>query len=184
MKTFKIKSGLELPLLNLKGKDYLMIAHRLQWLSAEYPKYDLITEMVREEDQTAIFRATITLYNTDGSIVRKATATKRETFKDFPDYIEKAETGAIGRALALIGIGTQFAQQDLDEGSRLADSPLAAPSKTSSPKSELLVGASTGTANLVDVAVVTETPAKRTSSFRRKTADTPVSKTDNSTGWS
>jgi hypothetical protein len=37
--------------------------------------------------------------------------------------MEKAETGAIGRALALIGYGTQFAPE-MDEEDRIVDSPV------------------------------------------------------------
>ncbi|HTD18454.1 MAG TPA: hypothetical protein VK667_02885, partial [Ktedonobacteraceae bacterium] len=38
-------------------------------------------------------------------------------------YIEKAETGAIGRALAALGYGTQFAPE-LNEEHRIVDSPV------------------------------------------------------------
>ena len=41
----------------------------------------------------------------------------------FPDYIEKAETGAIGRALAMCGYGTLQAPE-FDEQDRLADAPI------------------------------------------------------------
>ena len=52
-----------------------------------------------------------------------ATAHKKETEAGFPDYIEKAETGAIGRALAMCGYGTLQAPE-FDESERLADAPL------------------------------------------------------------
>ena len=52
-----------------------------------------------------------------------ATARKRETQAGFPDYIEKAETGAIGRALAMCGYGTLQAPE-FDEQNRLADAPV------------------------------------------------------------
>ena len=51
-------------------------------------------------------------------------STKRETKKDFSDHTEKAETSAVGRALAMLGYGTQFAISDLDEGDRIVDSPV------------------------------------------------------------
>ena len=47
-----------------------------------------------------------------------------ESVKDFGDYLEKAETKAVGRALAMLGYGTQFAPE-LDEGDRIVDSPVA-----------------------------------------------------------
>ncbi len=49
--------------------------------------------------------------------------TKTEMAANFPDYVEKAETGAIGRALAAAGFGTAV-DQELDEG-RIVDAPRA-----------------------------------------------------------
>ena len=46
-----------------------------------------------------------------------------EKAASFPDYVEKAETGAIGRALAALGYGTQFAPE-LNEQHRIVDSPV------------------------------------------------------------
>ncbi len=120
MKTTKTPKGTTLPLLNLKGKDYLQVAYRLVWFREEEPQTGIETIPLKLEDDVAIFQAKIVR---DGRVV--ATATKRETKLDFPDFIEKAETGAIGRALALLGYGTQFTLPDLDEGDRLADSPVA-----------------------------------------------------------
>ena len=52
-----------------------------------------------------------------------ATAREKEIEIGFPDYIEKAETGAIGRALARCGYGTLQAPE-FDEQHRLADAPV------------------------------------------------------------
>ena len=161
MKTFKLKSGVELPLIQLKGKDYLLVGHRLVWLSEEAERYEVFTEFPLLNDEQTVARATVTLLDERGQTLRKASATKRETKKDFSDHTEKAETGALGRALAMLGFGTQFAQQDLDEGDRLADAPLAPTEKrapagtTSSP--------STDTTS-------EEKPAAKVSSFRRNTS--------------
>jgi hypothetical protein len=76
-----------------------------------------------ESDET-VAKATIAVLDDNGRISRIVTAHKREDSKGFPDHMEKAETGAVGRALLLLGYGTQFALADLDEGDRLADSPL------------------------------------------------------------
>ena len=66
----------------------------------------------------ARFKATVT----DGK-GGHATGTKTENAANFPDYVEKAETGSIGRALAALGYGTQFAPE-LDEEHRIVDSPV------------------------------------------------------------
>jgi hypothetical protein len=52
-----------------------------------------------------------------------ATGTGTETRQRFEDFVEKAETRAIGRALAALGIGTQFVGEELSEGDHIADAP-------------------------------------------------------------
>jgi hypothetical protein len=119
MNTFKTPNGTQLPMLNLKGKDYLQVAHRLVWMREVMPKASIETSFLVLQESHAICRATIK----DESGQLLATATKREDQKHFPDFMEKAETGAIGRALALCGFGTQFAPE-LDEEERIVDSPI------------------------------------------------------------
>lgn len=125
MNTFKTKKGTELPILELKGKDYLQVAHRLVWFREECPRHRIETHFVTLAEKYAIAQAIIK--NEAGEIM--ATAHKREDAGHFGDFIEKAETGAIGRALAYCGFGTQFCADELDEGSRLADAPTV-PKKT------------------------------------------------------
>jgi hypothetical protein len=118
------KKGTVLPLLNLKGKKYLMVAYRIQWMNEEVDSFSVVTEFPLITDEQAIAKATVSIMDKDGRVIKSAQATKRETKKDFPDFTEKAETAAIGRAVSILGFGTQFALSDLDEGKRLADSPL------------------------------------------------------------
>lgn len=136
MKTVKTPKGTELPLIGLKGKDYLQVAHRLVWFNETAERFRVETDFLLITDEQTVARAKVTVFNAEGVEVKAATATKRETKKDFPDHTEKAETGAIGRALALMGYGTQFAIADLDEGDRLADSPVVN-TKASTPKVEV-----------------------------------------------
>lgn len=125
MKTVSTAKGTLLPLLNLKGKDYLMVGYRLQWFNEMETNFEINTEFLLLTDEQTIVKATVSVRDPKSNFVtKKATATKRETKKDFSDHTEKAETSAIGRALAMMGYGTQFALSDLDEGTRLADSPL------------------------------------------------------------
>lgn len=124
MDSVKTKKGTVLPLVNLKGKSYLMVAHRLQWLTEEYANYTIETEFLLLNDDQTVAKATITLLDEAGKVIKKASATKRETKKDFGDHTEKAETAACGRALAMLGMGTQHALSDLDEGQRIVDSPM------------------------------------------------------------
>jgi hypothetical protein len=120
MNSFKTPKGTELPLLNLKGKNYLTVAYRVLWMREEHPEWSIETEYLRLDDKMAIAKATIR--NGEGKLL--AQGTKSETPQGFPDYIEKSESSAIGRALAFCGYGTQFAEE-LEEGERLADAPQA-----------------------------------------------------------
>jgi hypothetical protein len=103
------------------GRLYLPVAARLVWFRMEHPAWTVATDAVEinMEMQYAIFRATI--MDDTGRVI--STATKMEDKRGFGDWIEKAETGAVGRALLMAGYGTEDAGEDLDEGDRLADSP-------------------------------------------------------------
>lgn len=116
--------GTKLNVMSLKGKDYMVISERLVWFEEENKKYIIEPQALDIKDDYAIFSTLITILDDNGNIVRKARASKREDKKSFPDYLEKAETGSMGRCLALLGYGTQFAAPDLDEGERLADAPI------------------------------------------------------------
>ena len=120
---FKTQHGSELPLLNLRGKEYLEVKYRLVWFREEHPQWTIQTEFVSITDNSALAKATI--LDEQGRVV--STSHKFENDRGFPDFLEKAETGAIGRALALIGYGTQFCADELDEGSRIVDAPAEIP---------------------------------------------------------
>lgn len=110
-------------MMKLKGKDYLQVAWRLVWFRDAddgCPTYGLETELLEHGEDWAVFRARITDEN--GRIL--STGHGSESKKDFGDYLEKAETKAVGRALAMLGYGTQFAADELDEGERIVDSPI------------------------------------------------------------
>jgi hypothetical protein len=102
------------------GREYLPVAARLIWFREEHPDWGISTECLHldMEKLVAVFSAKV--HNAAG--VQVGQGTKSENVKGFGDFIEKAETGAIGRALAICGFGTQFAPE-LEEGERLADSP-------------------------------------------------------------
>jgi hypothetical protein len=87
--------------------DYLDVRHRLLWLRREHPNAEIVTEVIHIDDKSAVFKAMVIL--PEGG---KATGHGSETAADFSDYIEKAETKALGRALNALGYGAQFAESD------------------------------------------------------------------------
>jgi len=121
MKTFKTPKGTELPIMDIKGKDYLQAAPRIVWLREEHPDWSIQTEFLVLSDKCAVCKATIS--QKDGQIL--ATATSMETIQGFESFVEKAETCAISRAAAFCGYGTLMAQE-LEEQGKLAESPINA----------------------------------------------------------
>jgi hypothetical protein len=108
-------------LTRVNGSDYLEVKWRLVWMRDRYPDASVETELMSHHDNVAVFRASVTLPN-GGS----ATGWGSESAGDFRDYLEKAETKAIGRALAALGFGTQFCP-DFEFGAavgRVVDSPV------------------------------------------------------------
>ncbi len=101
------------------AQDYLDVKFRLLWLRREHPDAEIITEHIRIDDTIAIFRATVSIPSGG-----KATGHGSETAKDFPDYIEKAETKALGRALNALGYGAQFAEGEDAANAGLSQPPL------------------------------------------------------------
>jgi len=99
--------------------DYLPVAARIAWFRKDHPLWSIITDVELQADKAVVMKATIK--DILGTVI--ATARKKETEIGFPDYIEKAETGTIGRALAMCGYGTLQAPE-FDEQDRLADTPV------------------------------------------------------------
>lgn len=122
--TWKTPKGTTLYLLDLRGKPYLPVAERLIWFREEKPNYTIETQV---NPQASECLSTAWIKDETGRLI--AMAHKFENKQGFPDFIEKSETGAIGRALAMCGYGTQFCADELDEGERIVDSPANRPVK-------------------------------------------------------
>ncbi len=115
-------------LTKLKGKDYLEVKWRLLWLRTEHPDAVIETDLVSHDRETrwCMFRAKVAIPGGGSS-----TGYGQEDAAGFAgnpgDYPEKAETKALGRALAALGYGTQFTEEfDFAEGNenRVVDSPV------------------------------------------------------------
>jgi hypothetical protein len=122
-RTFRTPKGTELPILNLRGKEYLEVKYRIVWFREDHPEWAIETELLSVTDNNAYARATVK----DEAGRTIATSHKFEAKQGFPDFIEKAETGAIGRSLALVGYGTQFCADELSEAAPLTNMPSVAP---------------------------------------------------------
>jgi len=117
------------------GGQYLKARDRIGWMRGEpeqHPDWTIDTipeEIVRgtlkgkDKVEGGYARIRSNVYDETGRLI--ASGTKTEYSERFMDFVEKAETGAIARALAVAGYGTEAAL-DLDEGydaDRIADAP-------------------------------------------------------------
>src|ERR671925_1029154 len=102
--------------------DYLEVRYRVQWFREHYPHGAITTEALVLDWPQGIAVMKPTVADGEGG---QATATGTETRQGFADFVEKAETRSIGRALAFLGFGTQFVGEELSEGAHVADAPVA-----------------------------------------------------------
>lgn len=141
----------------LQGREYLEVKWRLLWLRSEHPEAVVQTELVKHEDDFALFKATVTIPN-GGS----ATGWGSETARDFRDYIEKAETKALGRALAALGFGTQFCE-DFDfaahDSRHVVDSPVDPAKRRSVAASPPVQGTAPAAQNAANAATIAQVRA-------------------------
>src|SRR5882724_1029554 len=123
-------------------EDYLEVKWRLCWFRDRYPHGVITTEEVCVDLERGYARYKATVEDGQGGT---ATGFGTETAADFGDYCERAETRALGRALAALGFGTQFVGQDLTEGDHVADAPVATtngqPNQSNTSTGNTLAGA-------------------------------------------
>jgi hypothetical protein len=101
--------------------EYLEVKWRLVWFREKYPQGTIITETVLLDWDKGVCIHRAHVGDGQGGM---ATGTGTEIRKSFEDFVEKSETRAVGRALAALGIGTQFVGAELDELPHVADAPV------------------------------------------------------------
>ena len=90
------------------GAPYLDVKWRLHWLRSEHPEAEIETELLSIDEESAVCKATVRIPGS-GTATGHASANRGNN----PSYIETAETRAIGRALAALGYGAEFVDDDL-----------------------------------------------------------------------
>ena len=80
--------------INIHGKQYATVAHRLQQFRTLYPAAQIITELTADDGKKVIMRSEIRIEVRGSSNINTTSA------------LENCETSAIGRALAIAGFDT------------------------------------------------------------------------------
>jgi len=104
--------------IDIKGKDYVLVSDRIIYFNETYPNGWIATELVSDPmSDIVIVKAYITPDNDNGA--RKFTGysqtVKGAGFINKTAALENAETSAVGRALAMMGIGVIDSVASVDE---------------------------------------------------------------------
>src|SRR5258708_243727 len=139
---------------------YLPVAWRLYWFRIDNPKGKIDSHALTLdlERGAAIFETYVE--REDGGSARMHGS---ETAGDWKDYIEKAQTKSLGRALAAVGYGSQFTDDEFTEGERIVDSPVDRTPEPANGKTK----AAPGTEHLVNGNGSPAFPAKDTVAVTR-----------------
>jgi hypothetical protein len=138
--------SIDLETMNLKGKDYLQVANRIEWFIAEQRylflnnellnsyKIEVLDKKIDLEREVAIFIVRVT--DCLGNSVEDVGSESR---KDFNDYIEKAYKKAYGRCLVSLGYSTNaaldYGTEETESGDmRVVDAPVKPNPKTNNSK--------------------------------------------------
>jgi len=102
--------------ISIKGKDYVLVADRVIYFNEQYPMGSISTEIVRYEQKQVIIKATIKPEVDNARIFTGySQAIEGEGFINKTSALENAETSAVGRALAMMGIGVIDSIASIDE---------------------------------------------------------------------
>ena len=105
----------ELATVDIKGKAYVQVNTRVVAFRKLFPMGCITTDIVSLENGVVVMKATV--MDEKGTILGTGYAYEKETssFINKTSYIENCETSAVGRALAMIGIGTDASMCSAEE---------------------------------------------------------------------
>lgn len=98
---------------NIRGKEYQTVALRVSNFRESFPQFSLVTEVLHRDVDCVVMKATIS--NDSGRVMATGHAEEYRKASEInrTSALENAETSAIGRALAAMGLGgTEFASAD------------------------------------------------------------------------
>ena len=125
---------------NIKGRQYIDVAQRIQGFWELYPQGRIVTEMVADDGKRCVFKAeAYDMAEGGAGLLTTGHAYEVNSGRgvNATSYIENCETSAVGRALGMLGIGStdsiasadevMNAQQRQAQAAKTAQKPAPAP---------------------------------------------------------
>lgn len=111
--------------IDFKGKKYVLVSDRVLYFNEKYPDGSITTEMVNKpEDEMVVIKATIKpSEGQNRTFTGYSQATWGEGYINKTSALENAETSAVGRALAFMGIGVIESIASVDEINKAGTQP-------------------------------------------------------------
>ncbi len=136
----------ELKTTPIKGKEYAEVNQRILAFRKLYPEGYITTEMLSNKDGVCVFKATAGYYTfIDGRPQKTELATgtayekENSSFINKTSFIENCETSAVGRALAMLGIGVDTSIASAEEvGNAIANQKKDDTGERNALKAELI----------------------------------------------
>ena len=101
--------------IDFKGKKYVLVADRVIYFNEQYPEGSITTELVSTPDAETVVMKAIVKPNEKQTFTGYSQATWGEGYINKTSALENAETSAVGRALAFMGIGVIESIASIDE---------------------------------------------------------------------
>lgn len=122
---WRVVGGKKLPVETWRTyyQNYLEVKWRLVWFREEHPDWTIKTSLIASNFGEGFQYAAVYCEILDERGRVLSTGHGLEYKSNFANFLEKAETAAVGRALAQLGYGTQFAPE-LEDKDRVVDTPI------------------------------------------------------------
>lgn len=108
---------------DIKGKKYVLVADRVLFFNTNYPKGMIQTKIlspIDSKDIVMMAKVTPEYDKPDRYFTGYSQATKGQGLVNTTSALENAETSAVGRALAMLGIGVIESIASIDEINKAA----------------------------------------------------------------